>query len=112
MNKTDYQTYLNSQTWAATRTLAIHHHGDKCVCGQVADQIHHLNYERVGNERMTDLLPLCETCHSSYHKIEVLRLEGGKNSVRPVIDESETLDVLKKKVLDDYHIAFPKGTVV
>ena len=31
-------------------------------------QVHHLNYERVGNERDDDLILLCHRCHEGVHK--------------------------------------------
>ena len=33
-------------------------------------QLHHLTYERVGEELLSDLTPLCSTCHAMIHALE------------------------------------------
>lgn len=32
-------------------------------------QVHHNNYDRLGKELFTDLIPLCEVCHSRHHSL-------------------------------------------
>lgn len=66
----EYREYLESDLWRGTRVLAFQKHGDICICGKVATEIHHLTYDRIGNERIDDLLPLCADCHGNYHAIE------------------------------------------
>lgn len=83
MNKEEYHKYLQSDQWHATRRLAFAKHGTVCFCGKIAIDMHHLTYERVGNERLDDLLPLCRTCHDSYHFIE----DRAKNCVPSPCEE-------------------------
>ena len=36
-------------------------------CTNEAKQVHHLNYERIGEERLEDLQALCPKCHVQNH---------------------------------------------
>jgi len=61
-----YKSYLNSDAWKAKRRerLAIAQH--RCAaCPRKATDVHHLTYERIFNENMEDLLPLCHEHHQS-----------------------------------------------
>lgn len=40
------------------------------MCGETQVQLHHLTYERIGDERLTDLRPLCIRCHALVHVLE------------------------------------------
>jgi len=66
-----YNDYLKSPEWKRRadrcKTLA----GHRCQeCGAIDRPLHahHLTYERVGNERYTDLRCLCDECHKEVHK--------------------------------------------
>jgi predicted HNH restriction endonuclease len=70
----DYRTeYLASERWKETRQRAIIAHGNVCLdCGERGSRyysldVHHLTYERLGNEPVTDLVVLCRTCHRVRH---------------------------------------------
>lgn len=41
-----------------------------CVCDETEIQLHHLTYERIGDELLTDLRPLCARCHALVHVLE------------------------------------------
>lgn len=64
-----YERYLNSSAWKAKRLDALDAADHKCNgCGaDDALQVHHLTYERLGFERLTDLMVLCEQCHALEH---------------------------------------------
>lgn len=65
-----YGRYLASARWAAKRAAVLARDRGRCVvpgCGRAAVQVHHLTYERVGDEAMDDLAAVCETCHSAAH---------------------------------------------
>lgn len=63
-----YDLYLESDHWKALRAKAIAHYGDTCVlCDKQPVQVHHRTYVRRGFERLTDLIVLCDDCHSRYH---------------------------------------------
>lgn len=61
-----YQAYLQSFSWRFRRWLRLNYAGHKCEkCGRRDRlQCHHLNYERLGKERLSDLQILCTDCHA------------------------------------------------
>lgn len=64
-----YEDYINSSAWCRKRDAALDHHGHYCTaCGRDKSlQVHHLTYKRLGSEEMSDLMPLCDSCHSFVH---------------------------------------------
>ena len=68
----EYKEYLNTPHWKFTRDCAIEYYGDNCcLCGSAAEiNVHHRNYDNKGNEKMQDLIVLCNDCHSKFHGIE------------------------------------------
>lgn len=66
----NYVHYLNSKHWQHKRKETLKYYGGKCTdCEGVANlQVHHLNYDRLGRERMADLQVLCADCHASKHE--------------------------------------------
>ena len=65
----DYSDYLNTPHWQATRRRKLDTVGNQCEkCGRPGMvDVHHLTYERVGKERMSDLQVLCPLCHVKAH---------------------------------------------
>ena len=65
----DYQFYLRSDLWFAKRAETIRRAGYRCEqCkSMVRLEVHHLNYQRLGNERKQDLVLLFEKCHDMIH---------------------------------------------
>lgn len=67
-----YRAYLISPHWRSVR--ALYWASDlpqQCICGETeALQLHHLTYDRIGGEALTDLVPLCATCHADIHVLE------------------------------------------
>lgn len=63
--------YMKSDRWRKKRVKVLDRDGHKCVQCKRGDgplQVHHLTYERYGNERLDDLVTLCERCHSTEHE--------------------------------------------
>ena len=65
----DYSTYLQSAEWRKKRKQILIFWGHKCaLCSsKTGVEVHHNNYTRLGHELMSDLIPLCETCHERHH---------------------------------------------
>lgn len=63
--KSRYQRYLASREWGEMRESVRRRSGDRCehCCHAPQQAVHHLTYERVGNEHLGDLLAVCEPCH-------------------------------------------------
>lgn len=71
MTKDEYKAYLESDAWKRTRKHAIE--GARGAC-QLCDangriDVHHRTYDRVGDERLSDLIVLCRRCHERFHGI-------------------------------------------
>jgi hypothetical protein len=64
-----YQAYLCSREWGLKRE-AVHKRAEgKCERCQWRDgkAVHHQTYARIYNERLTDLILLCDVCHAYQH---------------------------------------------
>lgn len=67
---TDYQTYMESEAWVATRhCYRQSNRPQRCLgCGHRRTHLHHLTYEHLGEEHLEDLVPLCEVHHIEVHR--------------------------------------------
>lgn len=62
-----YSIYLKSDAWQIKRKAVLKAAGYRCRCGNRATQVHHETYERVFNERLSDLTAVCRACHQAEH---------------------------------------------
>jgi hypothetical protein len=64
------EVYLRSDHWRQMRQLALRDAEDRCAVCNSSHQldVHHRTYERLGAERLTDLLVLCRKCHQVFHE--------------------------------------------
>ena len=78
-----YKGYINSVPWYEKRSLVLMKHGNKCFkCGSKrCIQIHHVTYQRLGKEDLSDLLPLCKNCHKKIHGIKYKFIRKGKKKL-------------------------------
>lgn len=65
-----WETYLRSKEWRHKRDARLRAVGYRCQnCGASGEaarlEVHHLTYERLGNENPDDLRVLCPQCHKS-----------------------------------------------
>lgn len=65
-----YSEYLKSTAWKLKRKLVLRRAKGMCEICKIkkAKQVHHLNYERLGKERLSDLRAVCWSCHRRIHK--------------------------------------------
>ena len=63
-----YQEYLMSDLWLEKREyiLTLKHACEICG-GKDNLNVHHKNYESVGNENTEDIIVLCRRCHQKEH---------------------------------------------
>ena len=75
----NYDDYMKSVEWDEKRALRFRMDGFRCYkCGSAVNlQCHHITYERLGNERMSDLITLCARCHKRLQEPE--QKPGKKN---------------------------------
>ncbi len=68
----EYQAYLYSDKWKAKRRKVLNRAKYKCKrCKKRrATQVHHLTYERIFKERLSDLQAVCGSCHIEIHGIK------------------------------------------
>lgn len=69
----DYAHYLKSAEWKGLRARFIRFHGEICALCATNDgtfNLHHMTYDRVGHEALSDLVLLCEGCHHTVHVLE------------------------------------------
>lgn len=68
MDRQDYIEYLHSSEWKERRLEFMEDRGWECEeCGDKASQVHHLNYESIGEEEDDDVEILCRECHEEKH---------------------------------------------
>jgi 5-methylcytosine-specific restriction endonuclease McrA len=69
----NYSEYLHSNHWKLLkvryRKSKLFKSGACSICGSYKRiNIHHKSYIRIGNERLSDLMVLCQDCHHKLHK--------------------------------------------
>jgi 5-methylcytosine-specific restriction endonuclease McrA len=64
-----YDAYLSTSKWKALREKVLLRAKGLCEgCGERrATQVHHLTYERLGNEMLFDLVAVCHDCQKQIH---------------------------------------------
>lgn len=67
--KAEYEAYLKTEEWNSLRVKVFENCKGVCeVCeNSPAEQVHHLTYERIGNEELDDLMGVCRPCHELIH---------------------------------------------
>lgn len=67
-----YSEYLASDHWKAKSKATIERDGHKCLLCNSKKRLeaHHLTYDNIGNEPLTDLATWCHKCHSKHHGYE------------------------------------------
>lgn len=66
----DYIDYMESKAWDKKRIKRLKKDSYTCQnCGEKNKplDVHHKTYERLGHERMSDLVSLCRQCHDETH---------------------------------------------
>ena len=85
MSAEEKQQYLQSAEWYELRTLVFARDNHTCQsCGSNESlNCHHILYDRLGKEDMSDLTTLCTNCHTTLHK----RLGYDRTTLYPIIKE-------------------------
>ncbi len=70
-NKQKYLQYFSSWACSKTREEAMRQYGRSCMRCKIEHDlhVHHMTYERLFNEKLSDLAVLCFRCHKLYHKL-------------------------------------------
>lgn len=72
-----YFEYLKTDHWQAKRLEKLVSVSYRCEeCGRRrATCVHHLSYDNLGNEPLSDLLGLCKWCHEELHMLSMGQLD-------------------------------------
>ena len=75
LRRLPYADYLRTAHWQRVRELAVEQAGHACdLCARTNQlEVHHRTYERLGFERQSDLIVLCDDCHEDFHRSLTLR---------------------------------------
>lgn len=63
----NYKEYLESNWWLDKREIFLKNNPYCKDCNKEATQVHHLDYTRVPQEKESDLMSLCKSCHQKRH---------------------------------------------
>lgn len=65
-----WRVYMQSPEWAARKVEYYSRHPKVCAACSATKPIHlhHMTYKRLTEERDSDLVPLCMSCHRTVHK--------------------------------------------
>jgi len=102
-----YQEYLATAWWRLRRHARLKKAGGKCErCGRVTtfQDVHHVYYTRLGEERDSDLEVVCRDCHNKHHVDESRRQHTGQYE----LVARETLRLDRPPSYDDFKDAFLK----
>ncbi|PYZ94924.1 hypothetical protein CR194_05215 [Salipaludibacillus keqinensis] len=68
----DYDDYLKTRHWRRFKEKYAKKYVKQCTwCDEKENiHLHHMTYERLGNETFKDVIHLCRACHSKVHKLE------------------------------------------
>ena len=84
-----YLNYLQSETWKKRRYAALERVEFKCeLCGETDSlEVHHLTYNRLGNEDPGDLIVICKGHHwiEDTKRKEPGRITEQQQIIKPVV---------------------------
>lgn len=65
-----YQEYLNDDWWKSFKGLVLRFWEHRCaLCNSNKNiDVHHRTYERLHEEKISDCIALCRSCHKRHHK--------------------------------------------
>jgi hypothetical protein len=97
-----YAEYLKSSEWKIIRDKKLNTAKYVCDgCGEKsgAMQVHHLNYDRIGCELLTDLASYCIVCHKKAHglypKSEWSKYIRGESNIKPKHTSVEDIKMME-----------------
>lgn len=78
----NYGKYLETPRWSNLRKHILERDGHLCICGRIATEVHHKTYERTGKEFLSDLVSLCESCHTLIHLLKDREKEAVEQPIK------------------------------
>jgi hypothetical protein len=62
------EEYLNSEEWKKLRNTILDSCPECQCCGKSASDVHHMVYRNLVDIKVSDLLPVCRSCHENIHE--------------------------------------------
>lgn len=101
-----YADYLDSGHWQSFRGRYRKSASQlTCkVCDDPRIELHHTTYERLGHERMTDVVPLCRSHHEQVHKLLkannwfVNKTDAALLAIAPQSEEARRVEEIARKL--------------
>lgn len=87
----DYKAYIKSVLWRKRKFAYYKTHKKECVVCRSDHRIslHHMTYERLGDELDSDLVSLCWGCHANYHEQHGVQGDSIEKTMKFIVDEQE-----------------------
>jgi hypothetical protein len=72
-NYAKYLNHLQSPYWKNIRKKVLERDKNLCQCCKEvpAQEVHHLTYVNLGNEKLEELISYCKPCHNKIHEISI-----------------------------------------
>lgn len=98
-DKEKYHEYLLSPEWKEFRKKAFEHYGKKCAhCKRTKRlQIHHKTYINIFNEKLEDVMILCELHHARIHGIKLGKPIKKKKRKKSKIEKAKNFKPKKQR---------------
>ena len=105
MTKDEYYAYLRTPAWQDKRSKRLvldNFTCQKCGAKKTLLDVHHINYERVGNEDIyRDLITLCRECHKEIE--EGKKIPVRENQVRAISNpDAASIAFCDENAMHDY----------
>jgi hypothetical protein len=114
---TSYEDYLETKHWQQFKEKYAHKHKKQCTMCDNKENIHlhHITYERVGNETFEDVVYLCSGCHLKVHQTDIkdTKVLGGFvtkiSKLKPVkADCKNCFHIKRNNICSHYKIENPQ----
>ena len=76
-----YKKYIVSPQWKKKRKQVLERATYKCEKCNATEglEVHHLTYDRLGQEELYDLLVVCKKCHEGEDELRIQRTESNRH---------------------------------
>ena len=108
-----YADYLQSDEWKEKRNTRVLIDGKCSICGKPYNlQVHHLTYQNVPNEKKTDLITLCGSCHLKIEKMKYKPWSDSFSALNHLIQYQFCKDFEEQDLSGGGHLDFCKYDVI
>lgn len=115
--KLEHEIYLKSPKWLLIRDKVLARDNETCQkCKKVGWVVHHLTYARWRNERLEDLITVCDDCHALIHlkkkntKPKKNKPKFNKSSIKPKSSFYSVRDFIEKISRGAEFVKFDKSS--